>query len=121
MARSETPPERAIDAMAAKRIGDAAAYIRGLAQLRGRNAEWAEKAVREAVSLSAQEALKIKVIDLIADDVPDLLQQVDGREIRLAGQATGGVRLATRGAPVVEFEPDWRTRLLSVITDPSLA
>ena len=121
VARSETPPERVIDAMAAKRIGDAAAYIRSLAQLRGRNADWAEKAVRDAVSLSSQEALKSQVIDLIADSVPDLLQQVDGREIKLAGLATGSVRLATRGAPVVEFEPDWRTRLLSVLTDPSLA
>ncbi len=121
VARSETSPVRAIDAMAAKRIGDAAAYIRSLAQLRGRNADWAEKAVREAVSLSSQEALKSQVIDLIADSVPDLLQQIDGREIRLAGQATGSVRLATRGASVVEFEPDWRTRLLSVLTDPSLA
>jgi membrane-bound serine protease (ClpP class) len=120
-ARGETPPERAIDAMAAKRIGDAAAYIRSLAQLRGRNAEWAEKAVREAVSLSSQEALKSQVIDLIADSVPDLLQQVDGREIKLAGLAPGSVRLATRAAPVVEVEPDWRTRLLSVLSDPSLA
>ena len=120
-ARSETPPERAIDAMAAKRIGDAAAYIRSLAQLRGRNVEWAEKAVREAVSLSSQEALKSQVIELIADSMPDLLQQIDGREIRLAGRAGGSVRLATRAAPVIEFEPDWRTRLLSVLTDPSLA
>ena len=121
VARTETPPERAIDAMAAKRIGDAAAYIRSLAQLRGRNADWAEKAVREAVSLSSKEALKSQVIDLIADSVPDLLQQVDGREIRLAGRVTGTVRLATRGAPVIEFEPDWRTKLLTVLTDPSLA
>ena len=121
VARTETPPERAIDAMAAKRIGDAAAYIRSLAQLRGRNADWAEKAVREAVSLSSKEALKSQVIDLIADSVPDLLQQVDGREIRLAGRVTGTVRLATRGAPVIEFEPDWRNKLLTVLTDPSLA
>ena len=120
-ARGEAPPERATDAMAAKRIGDAAAYIRSLAQLRGRNADWAEKAVREAVSLPSQDALKIHVIDLIAEDLPDLLQQADGREIRLAGTGAGSVRLATRGAPVTEFEADWRTRLLSVLTDPSLA
>ncbi|MBI5716404.1 MAG: nodulation protein NfeD [Burkholderiales bacterium] len=107
------------DAMTAKRIGDAAAYIRSLAQLRGRNAEWAERAVREAVSLSSQEALKIQVIDLVADSVPSLLRQLDGRELRLAGGAR--VRLATQGAPVVEFVPDWRTRLLSVLGDPSLA
>ena len=120
-ARGEAPPERANDAMAAKRIGDAAAYIRSLAQLRGRNADWAEKAVREAVSLPSQDALKLHVIDLIAEDLPDLLQQADGREIRLAGTTAGSVRLATRGAPVTEFEADWRTRLLSVLTDPSLA
>jgi membrane-bound serine protease (ClpP class) len=110
--------EHSADAMTAKRVGDAAAYIRSLAQLRGRNAAWAEKAVREAVSLSSQEALKINVIDMIARDVPDLLQQVNGREIALA---SGTLRLATAGAPVVEFEADWRTRFLSVITDPSLA
>ena len=110
--------EHAADAMTAKRVGDAAAYIRSLAQLRGRNAEWAEKAVREAVSLSSREALKSKVIDLIADDVTDLLRQVNGREVKLA---SGAVRLATSGAQVVEFEADWRTRLLSVITEPSLA
>jgi membrane-bound serine protease (ClpP class) len=106
------------DAMAAKRIADAAAYIRSLAQLRGRNAEWAEKAVREAVSLSATEALQLKVVDLVAADVPSLLQQLDGREVRLP---LGVQRLQTRGAPLVAFEEDWRSRLLSVITNPSLA
>jgi len=116
--RAATPSEPAADALAAKRVADAAAYIRSLAQLRGRNAEWAEKAVREAASLSAPEALQDKVVDLVARDVPDLLQQLDGREIHLAA---GTVRLATRGAPVVALEPDWRDRLLSVITDPSLA
>jgi membrane-bound serine protease (ClpP class) len=110
--------DHATDAMTAKRIGDASAYIRSLAQLRGRNAEWAEQAVREAVSLSSQEALKLKVIDLVAADVPDLLRQLNGREVRIAG---GSVRLATARVPVREFEPDWRTRLLTVITDPSLA
>ncbi len=112
------PGEHTADAMTAKRVGDAAAYIRSLAQLRGRNAVWAEKAVREAVSLSSQEALQSNVIDLIARDVADLLQQVNGREIVLA---SGTLRLATVGAQVVEFEADRRTRFLSVITDPSLA
>jgi membrane-bound serine protease (ClpP class) len=110
--------EHAVDAMTAKRVGDAAAYIRSLAQLRGRNAEWAEKAVREAVSLSSQEALKSNVVDLVARDMTDLLRQVNGREIVLA---SGMLRLATSGVQVVEFEADWRTRFLSVITDPSLA
>jgi membrane-bound serine protease (ClpP class) len=106
------------DAMTAKRIGDAAAYIRSLAQLRGRNGEWAEKAVREAVSLSANDALAIRVIDLVASDVADLLHQLDGREVKVGGST---VRLATQGALVLDYEADWRTRLLSVITDPSLA
>lgn len=110
--------EAAADALAAKRVGDAAAYIRSLAQLRGRNAEWAEKAVREAVSLSASEALTRHVIDVIARDVPDLLRQLDGRELGLAGRT---VRLAVRDAPLTPFEPDWRSRLLAVIADPSLA
>ncbi len=110
--------EHGADAMTAKRVGDAAAYIRSLAQLRGRNADWAEKAVREAVSLSSQEALNSHVIDLIARDPTELLRRVNGREVKLA---SGTVRLATLNAQVVEFEADWRTQLLSVITEPSLA
>ena len=105
--------------MAAKRIADASAYLRSLAQLRGRNADWAERAVREAVSLSSAEALKAGVIDIVARDLPDLLRQVDGRTVAVAGGAR--VTLATRDAAVTEFEADWRTRLLSAIADPSLA
>src|SRR5205085_5461097 len=97
---------------------DASAYIRSLAQLRGRNAEWAERAVREAVSLSAAEALQLKVVDVIARDLPDLLEQLEGRELKLAD---GVHRLQTRGAPLLTFEEDWRSRLLSVITNPGLA
>jgi membrane-bound serine protease (ClpP class) len=111
-------PEHGGDAMAAKRISDAAAYIRGLAQLRGRNAEWAEQAVREAVSLSAQEALQRHVVDLVATDVADLMRQLDGRTVKLAERS---VRLSTAKAPLIAFEADWRTRLLSVVSDPSLA
>jgi membrane-bound serine protease (ClpP class) len=106
------------DAMTRKQVNDAAAYIRGLAQMRGRNADWAERAVREAVSLSASEAHKLKVIDLVAADVPDLLRQIDGRKVALSG---GERALATAGAAVTPLEPDWRTRFLSVITDPSIA
>lgn len=106
------------DAMAAKRIGDAAAYLRSLAQLRGRNAEWADKAVREAVSIPAAEALQLKVVDVVAGDLPDLLRQLDGREVKVLGAVQ---RLATRDAPVEAFDADWRSRLLSVITNPSLA
>jgi membrane-bound serine protease (ClpP class) len=87
-----------------KVMHDAAAYIRGLAQLRGRNADWGEKAVREAVSLSADEALKQKVVDYIASDIPQLLEKV-----------------GATGAEVKTIEPGWRTRVLAVITDPTIA
>ena len=106
------------DTMMRKVTNDAAAYIRSLAQLRGRNADWAERAVREAVSLSATEAKKIKVIDVVAESVPALLQAVDGRTVEAAGAK---LALATAGAEVSAIEPDWRTRVLSVITNPSVA
>lgn len=106
------------DTMSAKQINDASAYIRGLAQLRGRNAEWAERAVREAVSLSAEEALQQNVADLVAHDVPDLLGKLDGREVRLP-EAT--VRLQTAAAVAEIIEPGWRNSLLAVITNPSVA
>ncbi len=105
-------------AMTRKQVHDAAAYIRGLAELRGRNADWAERAVREAVSLSANEALKANVIDLVAADVTDLLEQADGRAITAAGIER---KLDTRGATLIEREPDWRSRLLAVVSDPSVA
>lgn len=101
-----------------KQTQDAAAYIRGLAQLRGRNAEWAERAVREAVSLSAEEALELKVIDLVAEDVPALLARLDARRITAGGAER---TLATAQAAAVAIERDWRTRFLGVITDPSIA
>jgi membrane-bound serine protease (ClpP class) len=106
------------ESMRSKQINDAAAYIRSLANMRGRNAEWAERAVREAVSLSAAEARKLNVIDLVARDLPELLKQADGRKVNIGGaQRT----INTAGATVVEVEPDWRTRLLMVVTDPSVA
>jgi membrane-bound serine protease (ClpP class) len=111
-------PEPAKPAEKNKRVHDAAAYIRGLAQLRGRNAEWAERAVREATSLSAEEALAQKVIDVIAADVAQLTKSVDGRKVTAAG--TERV-LQTAGAPIVLLDPDWRTSFLSVISDPSIA
>jgi membrane-bound serine protease (ClpP class) len=101
-----------------KQVQDAAAYIRGLAQLRGRNEQWAERAVREAVALSANEALAQKVIDLNASDVPDLLAKLDGRHVRVA---SGERVLATLHAPVVTLQPDWRSHFLATITDPSIA
>ncbi|KAB2897606.1 MAG: nodulation protein NfeD, partial [Burkholderiaceae bacterium] len=101
-----------------KQTNDAAAYIRGLAQMRGRNTEWADKAVREAVSLSAQEALTQHVIDVIAADIPQLLKQLDGRKLTVLGEER---QLTTSAATVVEYLPDWRTRLLATITDPAIA
>ena len=110
--------EKSEDTMTRKQVHDAAAYIRGLAQLHGRNADWAEKAVREAVSLSAQEALAQKVVDLIADDVPDLARKVDGRSVKLAD---GAHVVHTAGATINTLAPDWRTRFLAIITHPSIA
>ncbi|MFP3891025.1 nodulation protein NfeD [uncultured Ralstonia sp.] len=106
------------DTLARKQMHDAAAYIRGLAQLRGRNADWGERAVREAVSLSSTEAADQHVVDLIAGSIPDLLKQVDGRSLRTAN---GMVTLHTAGAQTFTVEPDWRNHFLAVITDPSLA
>ncbi len=117
--KEASPPADDASTLERKQVHDAAAYIRGLAQLRGRNAEWGERAVREAVSLSADEALAQHVIDLEARDVPDLLAKLDGRKVTTA--AATDVVLATRGAEVVTFAPDWRNRLLSVITNPSVA
>lgn len=106
------------ETLARKQVNDAAAYMRGLAQLRGRNADWAEKAVREAVSLSASEALRLNVIDQVADDLPGLLRKLDGQTLTVAGQTR---QLQTAGASLVEHLPDWRTRVLAVITNPSVA
>jgi membrane-bound serine protease (ClpP class) len=99
-------------------VNDAVAYIRSLAQMRGRNAEWAEKAVREAASLSASEALDADVIDLIAADLDDLLAKVDGRTVEVGSQER---TIETAGAVVMTLEPDWRTELLGLITNPNVA
>jgi len=101
-----------------KVVNDAVAYIRSLAQLRGRNADWAESAVRSASSLSADEALKEHVIDLIAKDVPDLLRQAQGRKVTVAGRE---VALDTDDLDVRRVEADWRTRLLAMLTNPTIA
>lgn len=108
---SESPMERKV-------LNDAVAYIRGLAELRGRNADWAEHAVRGAASLSASAALKENVIDVVASDVPDLLNQIDGREVRVG---TNRVKLATHDLAIASLKPDWRVQLLSVITNPTIA
>lgn len=106
------------NAAEAKLVNDAVAYIRGLAELRGRNAEWAERAVREAASLSAAAAAREKVIDFTATAVDDLLRLAHGRTVRVGQQ---DIVLDTAGLAVEDFVPDWRTRLLSVITDPNVA
>ena len=117
-AQSEPPPAPPRSAMERKVVNDAVAYIRGLAELRGRNADWAEQAVRGAASLSANAALQQKVIDLIARDVPDLLARLDGREVHIDNRTE---QLATRELSVVRIKPDWRTQLLAVITNPTVA
>ncbi len=101
-----------------KMVNDAAAYIRSLAQMHDRNADWAESAVRGAASLSADEALKRNVIDVVAANVPELLQKIDGRDAIVDGERQ---TLATADLEPVESEIDWRTRLLMVITDPTVA
>ncbi|QID16285.1 nodulation protein NfeD [Nitrogeniibacter mangrovi] len=106
------------DTLARKATNDAIAYIRSLAELRGRNAEFAEKAVREAASLSATAALREGVIDLIAPDVPTLLARIDGRSLKLAN---GTHVLKTRGASIDYRSPDWRIKLLAVLANPQLA
>jgi len=101
-----------------KAINDAAAYIRGLAELRGRNAQWAEAAVRNAASLSSSDARKQNVIDIVADDIPDLLRQIDGRTVRMP---FGNLTIATKGLSIERIESDWRTTFLSAITNPNVA
>jgi membrane-bound serine protease (ClpP class) len=107
------------DTMTAKATNDAVAFIRSLAELRGRNADWAEKAVREAASLSANAALQEHVVDLVARDPAELLKRVDGRTVEVAGNVTR--RLATKDAVIQAIEPGWISRFLAVITDPNVA
>lgn len=115
---AKSPEDITTTPMTRKQLNDAAAYIRGLAQMRDRNAEWAERAVREAVSLSAKEALQQRVVEYVATDLPDLLKQLDKRRVNAMGRDH---TLQTAGAAVVNYEADWRVRLLAAITDPSIA
>lgn len=105
-------------ALERKTMEDAVAYIRGLAQRYGRNAEWAEKAVREAVNLGAASALEQNVIDVVAVDIDDLLSQINGRSVTMEN---GEYVLRTAGLQLVRNDPGWRTSLLSVISDPNIA
>jgi membrane-bound serine protease (ClpP class) len=101
-----------------KAVNDAVAYIRSLAEINRRNADWAEDAVRSAASIPASEAIKLHVVDVIADDVPDLLRKIDGRIVVVAGKSE---RLTTAGLDLATIAPDWRTELLAVITNPNVA
>lgn len=106
------------DAMSHKMVNDAVAYIRGLAKLRGRNEEWAEQAVRSAASLTAEEALSLNVIDMVAISQADLFQQLDGQTVNVLGADRV---LHTSGLIVKELVPDWRNKLLQIISDPNIA
>lgn len=101
-----------------KALNDAKAYIRGLAQLRGRNIKWAELAVSKAASLSANEALRKNVINVIANDIPSLLAKINGKTVKVAGKM---LRLKTKNLTVTPFHPDWRMKFLAAITNPSVA
>jgi membrane-bound serine protease (ClpP class) len=107
------------DAMTRKVVNDAAAWLRSLAQMRGRNVEWVERAVREGASLSVDEAQSQRVIDVVAPDAATLLKLVHGRTVAMGDGAR--LTLDTAGAQTVPTQPDWRTRLLGVITDPTIA
>ena len=104
--------------MKAKVENDAVAYIKSIAEKRGRNVRWAEDAVKKSVSVPEKEALSLKVIDLIAEDVPALLAAVDGREIVTGA---GKVTLRTKGAPVTDIPMDWRLEALKALSDPNIA
>jgi membrane-bound serine protease (ClpP class) len=115
----ETPPKiEPADAHERKATNDAVAFIRSLAQVRSRNASWAEAAVREAASLPATEALERGVIDLVADDLDDLLRKIDGRTVKMRNES---VRLETKDIGIIEIEPDWRSEFLAIVTDPNVA
>ncbi len=108
----------ALPGMKEKIVSDAVAYIRSLAKLRGRNEDWATRAVTEAASLPAQDALKIGVIDLVAEGVEDLVRRVHGRQVKILSATRA---IVTSGAIIQPFAPDWRVRLLSIIIDPNVA
>ncbi|MBK1704239.1 serine protease [Halochromatium glycolicum] len=117
-APAEAAPTIAADAKGRKLVNDAVAYIRGLAELRGRNADWAEEAVRASVSLASGAAAERDVIDLVANDIPTLLKRIDGRRVQTA---TGEQVLDTSSLELRELEADWRIELLSVIANPNVA
>ena len=118
--KQQKGPEEAAPSTAGERkaVNDAVAYIRSLAQLRSRNAVWAESAVRGAASLSSSDALEEHVIDIVAKDVPDLLRQLQGRKVKAADLE---MTLDTQGLAVKRVAPDWRTQVLLMLTHPTIA
>ncbi len=112
---SGPPPQSTLEK---KIVNDAAAYIKSLAERHGRNVEWAEKAVREAVSLSASEALELGVVDIVAADLNALLQQVDGREVNLA---SGKASVSTKNLEIVHITQSWKEKVMGIISDPNIA
>lgn len=117
-AKRDAKPRGDDDASTRKAVNDAAAYLRSMAELRGRNADFAEAAVRDAATLTATQALSQKVVEILADDINALLRQADGRKVKLR---SGDAVFATAGRPVVTVAPDWRFKLLAVITEPTVA
>ena len=117
-ARPEAPPLSSDDALRAKVINDSVAYIRALAEKRGRNAEWAEEAVRDASSITANRALQIGVIDLVADDIDDLLAQIDGRTVAVA---SGEKTIETADMTLERVEPTLPEQILAFIANPNVA
>lgn len=115
---ADSEPAKDGDAMTRKVVNDAVAYIKGLAELRGRNAEWAEKAVREAQSLTAEAALADNVIDIVATNQRDLIQQLNGKKVKVLGNET---TLETDAVTLTEILPDWRNKVLEIITNPNIA
>lgn len=116
--QKDNKPGESGDTETRKIVNDAIAYIRSLAAVTGRNADWAADAVRSAASLPAAEALSLHVVDVIADDVPDLLRKIDGRDVTIGGKSQ---RLATAGLEVDTHPPDWQTELLMLVTNPNVA
>ena len=111
------PPPRAGSAMDRKVLNDAVAYIRGLAERHGRNADWAEAAVVDAATLTAEEALEMNVVDIVAENQVDLLEQINGREVRME---TGTLVVETESVTVERFEPNWRIKILAAISQPEI-
>ena len=116
--QEKEPVGQPADTESRKALNDAVAYIRSLAELNDRNADWAAEAVRTAASLQASDALKLHVTDVIAEDVPDLLRKIDGRTATVDGKQE---RLATANLQIVTVPPDWRTKLLAIATNPNVA